>query len=145
MAENNLSEAELLCPSAQPEMENATVLGVFEGTEKDRRLSYANESIRVTRELLDSVDGVPATLVYRFAAKCLGNNCVQYGSGHCRLGKQLSNALRTTTDKIPPCTIRSNCRWYNENGTAACLRCSQVVTRMEIGEKAKNTDTNSTE
>ncbi|NCS45084.1 MAG: nitrogen fixation protein, partial [Microcystis aeruginosa BS11-05] len=32
------------------------------------------------------------------------------------------------TDILPPCRIRQNCRWWLQEGKAACLRCPQVVT-----------------
>jgi hypothetical protein len=132
-------EASLLCPSAQPEMDNAIVLGVFENAGDDRKLSYLNTVVPVNKEITDTSGGVPPTLVYRFAAKCLSEKCVQYRNGKCKLGKEITGSLRTSTDKLPACTIRSNCRWHHENGAEACFRCSQVITRVEF-DNAKVTD-----
>ncbi len=29
---------------------------------------------------------------------------------------------------LPRCAIRPTCRWFREQGRAACIRCPQVVT-----------------
>jgi uncharacterized paraquat-inducible protein A len=36
--------------------------------------------------------------------------------------------LPTVTEALPPCAIRRDCRWWQQEGKAACMRCPQVVT-----------------
>jgi hypothetical protein len=31
-------------------------------------------------------------------------------------------------DGLPACTIRRECRWFRQEGRAACQRCPQIVT-----------------
>ncbi len=42
----------LLCPSAQPEMKEARILGVVGGSSEAPELAYLNEHLPVTEELL---------------------------------------------------------------------------------------------
>jgi len=37
--------------------------------------------------------------------------------------------LEPAADKLPPCVIRPTCRWYKQEGAAACHRCPQIVTK----------------
>jgi len=36
--------------------------------------------------------------------------------------------LPEVVDSLPVCTIRPQCRWFRQEGRAACLRCPQIVT-----------------
>jgi hypothetical protein len=36
--------------------------------------------------------------------------------------------LPIATDELTPCAIRPRCRWWQQEGKAACSRCPQVVT-----------------
>jgi len=42
----------------------------------------------------------------------------------------LGTSMRTafSHDGLPACLIRATCRWYQQEGKAACHRCPQVVT-----------------
>jgi hypothetical protein len=31
-------------------------------------------------------------------------------------------------DSLPPCTIRKECRWFAQEGAAACMRCPEITT-----------------
>jgi len=37
-------------------------------------------------------------------------------------------SLQLNTFTLPPCRIRQSCRWWLQEGKAACFRCPQVVT-----------------
>jgi len=123
--------AYLSCPSAHPDMEDPQVLGVLEPGPEGRRLSYVNGHVPVTDEILQSTGDVPPTLVYRFAARCMESRCVHFDGERCGLGQRMVEGLSQTVAKLPPCAIRKTCRWHAEVGPRACLRCPQVVTRVE--------------
>jgi hypothetical protein len=36
--------------------------------------------------------------------------------------------LPVVVDALPPCTIRNNCRWFSQEGEAACKRCPEITT-----------------
>jgi len=38
--------------------------------------------------------------------------------------------------ELPSCQIRDTCRWFAEEGGAACLRCPQVVTLVPSEQNA---------
>jgi hypothetical protein len=43
---------------------------------------------------------------------------------------RIVNILPAVVDALPVCLIRSTCRWYEQEGHSACVRCPQVVTEL---------------
>ncbi len=121
----------LSCPSAQPEMEGAQVLGVIERGAEGPALAYVNAPVPVTPALLEASGAVPPTHVMRFSAPCAESACTHFSDGACQLARRIARGLEPVVDHLPPCTIRRTCRWYAQEGQPACTRCPQVVTRME--------------
>ncbi len=111
-------------------MGDAEVLGVLEGGPDAPRLSYLVEPVRVSDELLAQTGGVSPTRVFRFAATCEERSCSHFDGVNCRLATRIVAGLSPVVDKLPPCRIRSKCRWFAQEGAAACLRCPQVVTEI---------------
>ena len=66
--------------------------------------------------------------VFRFAAHCEENKCRHFDGSHCQLATRIVQILPAVTDGLPPCLIRAECRWFQQEGKAACMRCPQVVT-----------------
>ena len=118
----------LLCPSAQPEMAGSVVLGVVGGTVEDPRLSYLEEPLPVTDELLGLSGPVQPTEVFRFAAHCEEAACCHFDGQNCRLATRIVQILPAVIDALPPCKLRAACRWYQQEGAPACLRCPQIIT-----------------
>lgn len=119
----------LLCPSAQPEMPGSRVLGVVGGTVEAPELAYLNETLPVSDELLAAAAPAKPTEVFRFAAHCDEQACRHFDGAHCRLAARIVQILPAVTEALPACLIRPTCRWYQEQGGAACRRCPQVVTQ----------------
>jgi hypothetical protein len=119
-----------LCPSAQPDMDEAHVLGVLEDRDEGLQLSYLVEPVRVTDEILAQTGDVSPTRVFRFAATCEEKSCSHFDGVNCRLASRIVEGLSPVVDKLPPCRIRMKCRWFAQEGAAACLRCPQVVTEI---------------
>jgi hypothetical protein len=117
-----------LCPSAQPDWEGSAIIGVVHGTAEAPALSFLDEPIPVTDEVLALSHPVTPTEVFRIAAPCMCSGCVHYTSGVCRLASRVVKALPVVTNSLPACGIRPECRWWRQEGEAACLRCPQVVT-----------------
>lgn len=118
------------CPSAQPDSEDARVFGVVLGEVDEPRVAYLEKGVAVSQEMLDGVEGVLPTRVFRFAGKCVNGACAQFKNGGCRLGGDVLTGLAPVNERIPACTIRATCRWYAENGPDVCLRCARVVTSV---------------
>lgn len=119
----------LMCPSAPPEWPESQLIGVAEGTASQPRIHYTGPQ-PVTKELLALAAPVTPTEVFRFAARCQQNICRYFDGSRCQLVTAVVDTLppHQTEGSIPPCGIRSRCRWWREEGVAACRRCSQVVT-----------------
>ena len=43
--------------------------------------------------------------------------------------------LPTVVETLPACQIRSSCRWWLQEGKAACYRCPQMVTNDGYSSK----------
>jgi len=119
-----------MCPSAQPDMRDARVLGVIGGTPGSPMVNYLNEPVPVSEEVLAlaGTDRHPAD-VMRFAARCEESKCCHFDGTNCNLATRIVQILPAVVEALPACLIRPECRWYLQEGRAACLRCPQVVTR----------------
>lgn len=120
----------LLCPSAQPEMEGSRVLGVVGGTAAAPEISYLNQMLPVSADVLALTGSVPPTRLLRFSAPCQEQKCCHFDGAHCRLVTRIVQILPAVVDSLPACLIRSTCRWFEQEGRAACLRCPQIVTQV---------------
>jgi hypothetical protein len=124
------AERTTLCPSAQPDWEDAKVIGVVGGTPEAPEAHYLQQALPVTDELLELAGPVAPAEVFRFAAPCKGSGCVHYSAeeSKCGLAEKTVRWVAAVVDKLPSCSIRPNCRWWQQEGPAACRRCPQVVT-----------------
>lgn len=116
------------CPSAQPDWEGSVVLGVVLGTSESPRLAHLEVLQPVTVELMALAYPVEPTEVFRIAAPCLGTGCTHFNGTDCRLVQRLVTLLPPVVEALPTCSLRPSCRWWQQEGKAACLRCPQVVT-----------------
>jgi hypothetical protein len=126
-AESASESRTLLCPSARPEDEGARVFGVVVGTAEHPEVAYLDEPVPLTPEVLALGEGLPADQVFRVANRCVEGKCSNW-RGRCTLADDIVRAVAPVAE-LPPCSIRSTCRWFAENHVAACLRCPQIVTR----------------
>jgi hypothetical protein len=84
----------------------------------------------VTADLVALAAPVRPTEVFRFAAPCVGHACAHFAGGDCGLVQRAVRRLPVVTSALPPCRIRPDCRWWQQEGVAACMRCPQVVTTL---------------
>jgi hypothetical protein len=117
-----------LCPSAQPDTPGSVVFGVITGSPERRRVGYLTEKQAVTEELLKLAQPARPQQVFRFAAHCAGSGCMHFDGANCRLASRVTSRMEPVVNALPPCRIRQTCRWFRQEGKAACLRCPQVVT-----------------
>jgi hypothetical protein len=118
----------LLCPSAQPGMQEPRLLGVVTLTDQGPQLAYLNHHLPVTPDLLAQAAPAEPTQVFRFAAHCEEKQCTHFNGERCKLATRIVQILPAVVDALPACLIRPTCRWYVQEGKAACLRCPQVIT-----------------
>jgi hypothetical protein len=117
-----------LCPSAQPGMDNCRVLGVVQQDGPAPRIVYLNELLPATDAVLGLAAPLKPTEVFRLSATCAEHKCPHFDGADCKLATRIVNILQAVVDGLPPCTIRKDCRWYSQEGGAACRRCPEVTT-----------------
>ena len=116
------------CPSAPAHHEDALVFGVVAGTEDATEIAYLQEPVPMTAELRAMTNGLHAGEVFRTTSRCLESGCREYANGRCTLGDRIVDTLPALSGALPPCSIRTSCRWFAEQGPRACQRCPQIVT-----------------
>jgi len=121
--------ADRMCPSTPAG--NATVfLGMITAA---ARVAYVTPEMPAATVLSEVDDtGKPLEARYRFAGPCVTSKCGFWTGEHCGLGARLVESFPASradpvTD-LPRCAIRRTCRWFAEQGPAACSPCSHVVT-----------------
>jgi hypothetical protein len=122
------ARANLLCPSAQPGMADSVVFGVVTGTVEKRRIGYLTEPQPATDEVLGLAGAVKPTEIFRIAAPCAESACTHFDGANCRLAQRIVQGLPVASAGLAPCKIRPRCRWWRQEGKAACLRCPEVIT-----------------
>lgn len=119
------------CPSAQPDMQGAVLIAVRESTDAACQIAYLEKTVAISDDLLAKVGPVEPTEVLRFAAPCEEMACRHFDGSNCRLATRIVQILPAVVDTLPRCTIRGTCRWYRQEGRPACLRCPQIITRVD--------------
>ena len=109
-------------------MEGSVAFGIVEGTAEEPSVSYFRQPLPVTPELLQLARPVRPTEVFRFAAPCAEGGCQHFDGARCRLAHKVAETVPTNRERLPACRLRPSCRWWHEQGRAACLRCPLVVT-----------------
>jgi len=124
------SDNPVLCPSAQPEWEGSQVIGVITGTADKPEMAYLNAPQPVTEQLLELAKPVNPAEVFRFSAPCACTGCGHYTAedSKCHLAEKVVRWVPKVVDQLPVCAIRTDCRWWQQEGRDACMRCPQVVT-----------------
>jgi hypothetical protein len=110
------------------------VFGVQTTTaDNQRRVGYLTETLPVTEALIDSLGEASTAEVLRVAAPCMHGSCAHFEGGACALAERVTRMLLPVVGALPRCAIRPSCRWFREQGPAACVRCPQVVTNSHVG------------
>ena len=124
------TQPEILCPSAFPEWEGARLFAVVGGTPERPETAYLVQPQPVTPDILALAGPVAPIEVFRFAAPCAARGCQQFdvATDSCQLAAKTSRIAPVVVHKLPRCAIRANCRWWVQEGAAACQRCPQVAT-----------------
>ena len=119
-----------LCPSAQPDMAGSVIFAIVGGTAEAPRAGYLVSPRPTTPDVLALTAPVQPSEVFRFAATCARSACQHYDGSRCQLARRTAQRLEPVTTALPPCPIRPQCQWWQQEGKAACLRCPQIVTQQ---------------
>ena len=108
------------------------MLGVVAELKEGARVRYLEEPVPVTDELRALTQPVDPRRVLRVAAPCAGAACHHFEAGVCRLAERVVGQLPEASTKPPPCRLRPRCRWWRQEGIAACRRCPQLITQLTV-------------
>ena len=115
------------CPSAMEEHDCPIVFGVIEGTPERPRVAYLDKPQPLTPELIALCAPVTPAEVLRISTPCVAERCQHWDKGNCSLASRVVQVFLPVVDSVPACQLRPGCRWWIQEGKAACLRCPQVV------------------
>lgn len=123
----------LLCLSARPETPEAMIFGVVERVDdgaQSRRVAYLNDPQPVSPPLLELAGSLAPGEIFRFAAPCARSGCAHFDGVNCRLASRIVNHLAEAVFSTPACRVRPRCRWFHQEGRAACLRCPGIASEL---------------
>ena len=109
-------------------MGDVQVLGVVSRDAEAPRLAYLDESMAATPEILELAAPLAASQVFRLSARCEESKCTHFDGTRCQLAVRIAKLLPEVVDSLPACNIRPDCRWFRQEGRAACVRCPQIIT-----------------
>jgi hypothetical protein len=128
---NTANEKVVLCPSADCK-ENAILLGLVQ---KNGHIHFVSDTkIFVDNEFVHIANrGRKPEKRFRFADKCMTSGCKQWTENRCCVIDKVMSVLTPIDEpsELPACSIRDQCRWYEQCGGKACMVCSEVITDME--------------
>ena len=129
MTQNNT--APLMCPSIISIGPEAQVFGVLTGSPAEGlQVGYLTEAVPATPELLAAAAPAEPAEVFRAAAPCFEHRCKHFDGTRCQLATRITAMLDPVVSALPRCAIRATCRWFRQEGRAACMRCPQVTTEL---------------
>jgi hypothetical protein len=109
-------------------MPGARVFGVLVGDAAEPRVAYLSADTAAELRQLPDMGEIGAGEALRIAARCQESHCAHFNGARCTLAQRIVESLPEVVSTLPACTIRPTCRWYQEAGRSACLRCPQIVT-----------------
>lgn len=117
------------CPSA-PAAPGVRLLGLLG---PDGRVHNLKSVVTVDAGFLEAAaEAGPVEARMRFASRCQTSGCAQWTGSRCgvidRALTVIEAAVPVADGALPPCTIRSDCRWYAQTGARACGACAYIVT-----------------
>ena len=111
-------------------MPGAVVFGVVGGSVAEPRVRYLDEPVPVSPEVLALAEPVSPEEVFRVGAPCAQSACQHFDGARCSLAARLVATVPPVVEVAPACRLRAQCRWWDEQGVAACRLCPLVVTRQ---------------
>jgi hypothetical protein len=125
-AEDDGDASALMCPSSrcEPGSSLIAILG------DEGRLAHVTPALPVDAAFVESArrHGSPEARM-RFASPCLQAGCAQWTGSSCGIiEKVVAAEVGPQGGRLPRCAIRPSCRWYAQEGAAACRACPLVVT-----------------
>jgi len=115
------------CPSARCKP-GATLLGVVR---EDGTIGFLPAGLEVDEDFVRIArQGRNPESRFRFADRCVELACHQWKDHHCTIPEKVRGRLEALPESgdLADCAIRDHCRWYRQDGPAACGICPLVIT-----------------
>jgi hypothetical protein len=109
-------------------MDECQVIGVVRHEGPRPIVLYLDRPVPATDEVFRLTAPLKPTEVFRLSATCAEHRCPHYDGTDCALATRVATLLPPAVDSLPRCVIRKDCRWYTQEGGAACLRCPEITT-----------------
>ena len=110
------------CPSSA----DWSVRYVIGRRKTDGTIQFAKELVPAGPEVMKHIQLVGDDYAYRFGGVCMQGDCAHWSDG-CALGESVTKVgIEKKLKPRGPCAFRTLCRWFAENGDAACGGCAFV-------------------
>jgi hypothetical protein len=123
-----VTDTNTLCPSSRAES-GAILLGVITPQEQ---VAMLTEQVVINQEFIDAVSQEKSPeSQFRFANRCVKTGCQKWASGRCGVidaVMKVNPNLQVQDTYLPMCSIRSQCRWYQQVGANTCAVCPFIIT-----------------
>jgi hypothetical protein len=116
--------------------EGVTLLGIVM---PNGRVAFSPDRIEVNREFVANArEGRSPEKRFRFADACVRAACKQWTGTRCGVIDEVLNDMPAhplqAGSQLPHCSIRFQCRWYEQAGAEACRACTLVITDCRMDE-----------
>jgi hypothetical protein len=118
-----------LCPSYTCK-DGSILLGVVM---RDGRVAFSADRIIVNQEFVDIArEGRSPEKRFRFGGQCIQSGCKQWTGNRCGVIDSVIEEEKGRLDysNLPECSIRPECRWFDQRGAEACAICPEVITDL---------------
>ena len=118
-----------LCPSYKCK-DGSILLGVVM---RDGRVAFSADRIIVNKEFVDIArEGRSPEKRFRFGGQCVQSGCKQWTGNRCGVIDSVieEEKERLVYSNLPECSIRPECRWFDQRGAEACAICPEVITDL---------------
>ncbi|WP_449400100.1 hypothetical protein [Chryseobacterium wanjuense] len=124
--EASFNSSKKMCPSYLGKV-GAQLFGVVN---KDGKVQFITP-LAVTEEFVQQNDHLEQR--FRFTGKCVEKGCAQWNNeeSKCSLSKKVQELDLNQNKELSFCPIRSQCRWFSQDGNEACFSCNEVTRNME--------------
>jgi hypothetical protein len=127
--EGSFNSSKKMCPSYIGKV-GAQLFGVVN---KEGKVQFITP-LTVTEDFLElNKDQNSLEQRFRFTGKCVEKGCTQWNNeeSKCSLSQKVQNLNINQSSELSFCPIRSQCRWFFQDGKEACFSCNEITRNME--------------
>lgn len=124
--ESEFNSSKKMCPSYLGKV-GAQLFGVVN---KDGKVQFITP-LAVTEDFIEQNKNLEQR--FRFTGKCVEKGCAQWNNeeSKCSLSRKVQNLDLNKNKELSYCPIRSQCRWFSQDGNDACFSCNEITRNME--------------